>query len=87
MAGTTSRPRFPNLSSCSYQSSASPTIADYALGMRKPVHRDGGDRKGKIVGGLKSEPVTAESVLPHKKPPAPSAKHRLKRGRKAKLMK
>jgi hypothetical protein len=55
--------------------------------MRKPVHRDGGDRKGKIVGGLKSEPVAAESVLPHKKPPAPSAKHRLKRGRKAKLMK
>jgi hypothetical protein len=28
-----------------------------------------------------------ESTLPPKKPPAPSAKHRLKRGRKAKLLK
>jgi hypothetical protein len=30
---------------------------------------------------------TAESVLPPKKPPAPSVKRRLKRGRRARLMK
>jgi hypothetical protein len=30
---------------------------------------------------------TTESALPSKKPPAPSARHRLKRGRKAKLLK
>jgi hypothetical protein len=45
-------------------------------------------------GGRKSKTVaddaivqTDESVLPPKKPPAPSATHRLKRGRKAKLLK
>jgi hypothetical protein len=47
---------------------------------RKPLRRDGGRANKDAVNG-------AESVLPPKKPPAPSAKHRLKRGRRAKLMK
>jgi hypothetical protein len=74
-------------SSYHYQRSALPTFADYAIGMRKPIRRDG-DRKSKPVADTHNEVAhTAESVLPPKKPPAPSVKHRLKRGRKAKLLK
>jgi hypothetical protein len=64
-----------------------PTLADYAAGMRKArsrkSRRDGdqkSDTRNEIV-------LTAESALPPKKPPAPSAKRRLHRGRRAKLMK
>jgi hypothetical protein len=64
-----------------------PTFADYAVGMRKPIRCDG-DRKSKPVTDAHNEiGLTAESALPPKKPPAPSVKHRLKRGRKAKLLK
>jgi hypothetical protein len=55
-----------------------PTIADYAAGMPKPKEQ-----------ALADDAIaqTSESALPSKKPPAPSARHRLKRGRKAKLLK
>jgi hypothetical protein len=73
-------------SSCRYRRSALRTIADYAPGMRKPIRRDG-DRKSKTTSVPKSGDVAVESVLPPKKPPAPSVRHRLKRSRKAKLLK
>jgi hypothetical protein len=51
--------------------------------VRKSVRRDDG-RKNKASADARD---TTESALPPKKPPAPSAKHRLKRGRRAKLLK
>jgi hypothetical protein len=55
--------------------------------MRKPILRDG-DRKSKTVADARNEVAhTAESALPPRKPPAPTVKHRLKPGRKAKLLK
>jgi hypothetical protein len=52
---------------------------------RKPI-RDGGQRSKS--GDDRIEIArTAESALPPKKPPAPSVRHLLSRGRKAKLMK
>jgi hypothetical protein len=67
-------------SSFQYQSSALPTIAGYAVGMAKARARK---RKSKAA----ADDAMArddESTLPRKKPPAPSGKHRLKRGRRAK---
>jgi hypothetical protein len=54
-------------------------------GMRKPIRRDG-DRKSKPVADPHREVAhTAESVLPPKKPQAPSVKHRLRRAKARKL--
>jgi hypothetical protein len=68
------------------------TFARYSAGMpkarsRKPIAPGGGQRN-KTAGDARNEiALTAESALPPKKLPAPSVKHRLKRGRKAKLLK
>jgi hypothetical protein len=63
-----------------YRRSALPTFADYAVGMRKPIRRDG-DRKSKSVADARNEiALTPESALPPKKPLAPSVKRRLRRG-------
>jgi hypothetical protein len=72
-------------SSCHYRRSALRTIADYAVGMRKPIRRYG-DRKSKRVGDAHNEVAhTAESALPPKKPPAPSVKHRMRKAKVRKL--
>jgi len=54
--------------------------------MRKTRSRKSrdGDRKSAAHNEIA---LTAESAFPRKKPPARSAKHRLKRGRRAKLTK
>jgi hypothetical protein len=54
--------------------------------LRKPVMA--AKRKSKTAGDAQNEIAhNAESALPPKKPPAPSVRHRLKHGRKAKLLK
>jgi len=63
-------------STCRFRRSALPTIAGYAAVMRKPSAVMSTE-KSKPVADTHNEVVhTAESVLPPKKPPAPSAKHR-----------
>jgi hypothetical protein len=52
--------------------------------LRKPI-REG--QRNKTRDAQNEVALTAESALPPKKPPAPSSKHRLKRDRKAKLLK
>jgi hypothetical protein len=71
-------------STCLYRRSALRTIADYAVGMRKPIGRDG-DRESKTANVPKSGDVAVESVLPPKKPPAPSANSRWRRAKVRKL--
>jgi hypothetical protein len=63
-----------------------PAFADYAVGMPKTRLHKPDDRKSKTIAN-DAVAQDDQSTLPPKKPPAPSAKHRLKRGRKAKLLK
>jgi hypothetical protein len=52
---------------------------------RKPIAPNGGQRN-KIAGDARNEiALTAESALPPKKPPMPSAKRRLRRAKVRKL--
>ena len=69
-------------STCGIRRSALPTIADYAVDMRKPIRRDG-NRKSKL--GIDVHNEVADTALPPKKPPVPSAKRRLRRARVRKL--
>jgi hypothetical protein len=81
------RRRWPNYfrehwSSYHNRRSALPTFADYAAGMSKARLRKPDGRKSKTAADARHVAHTAGS---HR--PAPSMKHRLKRSRKAKLLK